>query len=438
MTSSLRHFAYALPALPLAALLLPVYSYLAPFYAAERGVDLAALGLALIAIRLFDAVSDPAIGWLSDRTPGRFARRIWLVAAAPLVILATWQAFVPPEQAGLAHAVIWLFALTLGWTLAQTPYVAWGAEIEQTYERRTRVTAWREALVLVGTLAATLLYFLSGEGGEGLRAVALAVVIAVPPAVLVAVLFVGEPQRLSGRLTFAEGARAMAENAPFRRLLLAWFVNGAANGLPVTLFVFFVDHRLASPEATGLLLLLYFAAAISGVPLWAWAAARFDKHRVWAGAMTYSCVIFAAALLLGPGDVTAFAVICVLTGLALGADLALPPSIQADVVETDGLRTGAARAGLFFALWQVATKAALALSSGTALILLAVAGFDAKAEIGTNGAGALTALALLYAGAPILLKLLAVWIMWGFPLGRAQLDALRAEATAPADPALKA
>ncbi len=429
MRRTLTHLAYALPALPLAALFLPVYSHLAPFYAAERGVDLAALGLALILIRLFDAVSDPLIGWLSDRTPGRFARRAWIVAAVPLVCLSAWQAFVPPEDAGLSHAVLWLFLLTLGWTLAQTPYVAWGAEIEESYDGRTRVTSWREAFVLLGTLAATLLYFLSGEGGDGLGAVAIFVVALAPPAVLLAVLAAGEPRRLTGRLGLRAGARAMAENTAFRRLLAAWFVNGAANGLPVTLFVFFVDHRLAAPEETGLLLLIYFVAAIGGVPLWGWLAKRIDKHRVWAGAMIYACAVFAAALLLGPGDVAAFMAICVLTGLALGADLVLPPSIQADVVETDSLATGAARAGLFFAIWQVATKAALALSSGLALVLLAGAGFDATAETGANSESALTVLAWLYAGAPIALKLLAVWMMWGFPLGRARLTELRAAAS---------
>ncbi|MEO0994069.1 MAG: MFS transporter, partial [Pseudomonadota bacterium] len=171
-SETLRHLGYALPAIPLAALYLPLFTYVTPFYAAERGVDLAVLGLAWIAIRMFDAVSDPAVGWLSDRTSGRWGRRrVWLAASVPVIAVATWQAFVPPEDAGIGHAALWLFVLTLGWTMAQTPYAAWGAELETGYAARTRVTAWREALVLVGTLVATLVYFGAGEGGEGLHAV---------------------------------------------------------------------------------------------------------------------------------------------------------------------------------------------------------------------------------------------------------------------------
>jgi Na+/melibiose symporter-like transporter len=101
----------------------------------------------------------------------------------------------------------------------------------------------------------------------------------------------------------------------------------------------------------------------------------------------------------------AFAAICVLSGLCLGADLALPASIQADVVALDRDAGGGDRAGLFFGLWGMATKLALALAVGIAFPLLDLAGFDAG---GPNDAGALLALALLYGGLPVALKLLVV------------------------------
>ncbi|MEM7423756.1 MAG: MFS transporter, partial [Pseudomonadota bacterium] len=161
---------------------------------------------------------------------------------------------------------------------------------------------------------------------------------------------------------------------------------------------------------------LYFVAAIAGVPFWTWAARRTSKHRAWTLAMLYACAIFAGALFLGTGDVIAFSAIAILTGLALGADLSLPAAIQADVVELDRMTHGTERAGLFFAIWQVATKAALALSSGLALIALDLSGFVSRAA---NDAGALMTLTLLYAGAPILLKLAAVAMMWNFPVDKA-------------------
>lgn len=417
--------AYALPAFALAALYLPLFTYVTPFYAQERGVDLAALGAAWIVIRMFDAVSDPVMGWLSDRTPARLGRRrVWLGLSVPLILLAVWQAFVPPEDAGLAHAVLWLFLLTLGWTMAQTPYAAWGAEIANTYDERTRVTGWREAVVLIGTLAATIVYVGPGGGGTGLIAVAVLVGIALPLTVLIATLKVPERTDNAARLDLKAGYRAMAANMPFRRVLAAWFLNGLANGLPVTLFLFFTQDRLGMDEETaGLMFVLYFTAAVLAIPVWTWAARRIGKHRAWSVAMIYACCIFATALMLEEGDVIPFAIISVLTGLAFGADLSLPPAIQADVIEVDTQKTGARRAGLFFAIWQVATKAALALSSGVALILLGQSGFEAG---GANTADSLWTLTVLYAGVPIVFKLASVALMWRFPLDRKAVEGLRA------------
>ena len=118
----------------------------------------------------------------------------------------------------------------------------------------------------------------------------------------------------------------------------------------------------------------------------------------------------------------AFAIICVLSGAALGADLSLPTAIQADVVDLDTARTGDQRTGAFFALWSLAQKFALAGSGGAALILLGWIGFS---PAGANSAGVLTGLSLLYALAPIVLKLGAVALMWRFPLGAAEQADLR-------------
>ena len=430
-TPSLRTLvAYASPAAPLAALYFPVYVYVAPFYANERGVALSALGGLLIAVRLLDAFSDPAMGWLSDRTRTRWGRRkIWLGVATPLVVVSVWMLMVPPPDAGFAHAALWLSALTLAWTVALTPYYAWGAEITGDYDGRSRVAAWREGTTLVGTVLAVVLYQGTGAGEAGLRSVALFVLVGLPLTAAAALSFAGEPRDWSrARLGLKEAGRALRDNPHFRRLLGAYFVNGAANAFPAGLFLFFVEDVLKAPEA-GWLLLVYFLCAIGGMPIWTALARRYSKHRAWGGAMLYACAIFVFVPLLGEGDVWPFAVICALTGLALGADLALPTAMQADVVDHDTAEHGEQRTGLFFALWSVATKAALAVAGGAALIALDWFGFRAGEE---NDPSALLALALLYAIAPVVLKLVAVAMMWGFSLDRLEHDRLRSEIEAAA------
>jgi GPH family glycoside/pentoside/hexuronide:cation symporter len=429
-----RLAAYAAPALPLGMLYFPVYVYLPPFYAA-RGVDLAVLGAILLGARLLDAVTDPGMGVLSDRLHTRWGRRRpWLALACIPILISAWALFVPPEAPSALYAGGWLVALTLAWTMAMTPYYAWGAEMATGYAERSRVTSWRESAGLAGALLAAVLYA-GAAPAEGLWRIALALTLLLPLATIWAVMRAPEPRDWSTRrLPLREAAATALANRPFLRLLLAYFLNGAANGLPAALFLFFVEHRIGAPELAGPLLALYFFAAILGAPVWVALAARFPKHRVWCGAMIYASAIFACALALGTGDTTAFAVIAGLSGLALGADLALPPAMQADVVDADTAATGEQRTGAYFAVWSVATKAALALSGGAALAILGGVGFEAAAGA-VNTEAALWTLTLLYAGAPVVLKLLAVTLVWGFPIDGARQEALRARIES-ADPLL--
>ena len=417
--------AYAAPALPLAAMYFPVYVFLAEFYATAHGLPLGAIGAVFIAARLFDAVSDPVAGVASDRWSTRWGRRRpWLAAGAPLVMLSAWVLFVPAPGMGLAGFAIWLFLLTFGWTVMLTPYFAWGAELTGDYAERGRVSVWRETAGLIGTILAAVLYSMGTDAAEGMRNIALLIVLAMPVACILCLAVVPEPRDFS-RVSASLGslARVVTGEPLFGRLILAFFVNSAANALPSGLFLFFVGQRLGAPTWGGPLLIVYFGAAVIAAPLWPWLVRRHAKHRVWCWAMLYACAVFVLALLLREGDLVAFAAICVLSGVALGADLSLPTAIQADVVDLDTARSGVQRTGAFFALWSLAQKFALAGSGGASLILLGWIGFSASGE---NTASALTGLSLLYALAPIVLKLGAVALMWNFPLGaEAQRDLRR-------------
>lgn len=417
--------AYAAPSLPLAAMYFPVYVFLAQFYAADHGFSLAFIGAVFIAVRVFDAVSDPVMGLLSDRWTSPWGRRrIWLVLGCPLVMMSVWCLFVPPAGVTAVWFVSFLFLLTLGWTVMLTPYFAWGAELSADYAERGRIAVWRDSIGLLGTVLAAILYNMGSGAAAGMMLVAGAIVLVLPISVLACVLRVPEPRDFSRANTRASGFLTVLREEPlFGRLLLAYFINGAANALPATLFLFFVDYRLGAVGQGGLLLVLYFGAAVAAAPFWTFALRRISKHRLWSLAMIYACVIFSAALFLREGDVLAFAVICVASGAALGADLAIPSAMQADLVDLDTARSGKQRTGAFFALWSLATKFALALSGGLALIALEGFGFSTD---GGNNPGALTALALLYAGVPIVLKLVAVAMMWRFPLDQKTQSDLRA------------
>lgn len=426
--------AYGLPAFPAAMLGLPLLLYLPTFYATDVGLGFAAVGGVLLVVRLWDVVTDLLVGWGSDRLPARFGRRrTWLIAALPVAVISVWFLFRPPPGASSVYFALAAFVAYLGWTMMTIPHQAWGAELSADYGERSRVMAARETAGLVGVLVTAALPTLlpalgwaspdASEAALSLGAVAVAVAVLLPVAGIVFLAVVPEPPRpATPPPDWRAAMRLMAGNAPFRRLLASYLFNGIANGLPATLFLLYVTHVLVLPDFLGWFLVAYFGAGIVGIPLWLQYARRYGKHRTWCLAMLFACLVFAMVPALGPGDAVGFLAICLATGLAFGADLALPPSMQADVVDVDTAAGGDRRTGLYFALWGMATKLALALAVGIAFPLLDVIGFAAAHG---SPAGALFGLTLLYAALPVAFKLVAVALMWNFPLDAAAQAELR-------------
>lgn len=420
--------AYAAPALPLALLGLPLNVHLPNFWAGPMGVRLGLVGLVLTLVRLMDVVVDPAIGRISDRYRTRIGRRRPpILLAVPVGIAGGTALFFPPAGAG----AVWLAGsyalLTIGWSLIALPWQAWGAELSEDYAERTRIVSVRESFTLLGIIASAVLPFALHltDPASVLHLLALLCFGLTLPALALLLLVVPETKPIDHPepAGLALALRTAWDNMAFRRLLAAWTLNGIANGMPATLFLLLCRYVLLAEAQSGLLLLAFFLTGILSVPGWNWLAGLIGKHRTWCWAMIWTCAAFLPVLLLGPGDWKAFLLICLATGAGLGADLVLPPAMQADVVDLDTLRHGEARAGLFFAAWTMAQKAGTALSAGLAFGLLDLAGFVPDAD---NTGSALSALAVLYCLVPVLLKLCAIALVWNFPIDRAEQGRIRA------------
>jgi glycoside/pentoside/hexuronide:cation symporter, GPH family len=417
--------AYAGPALPLALLTLPFYIIVPSTYVA-LGAPIALVGYVLLAIRLMDALTDPLMGVVADRTRGRIGRKHWFLFGLPLTALSAAMLFTPPAaMSGVGYLALWATLLSLGWTMVLVPYSAWGAELSSSYEGRSRVAAFRETAVFIGTIAALIIPEIVRQSGvaearinlETLSIFALMIGIGLPALGLFAFWRTPEsPDRSTSSLSLADGFRLMAANKPFLRLIIAFLFNGLANGLPATLFLFFVSDRLQLAQSAGIFLIIYFGAGLIGVPFWLWLARRIAKPRAWAIGMLLACVGFIAAPFLPPGAFAGFLIVCIVTGFAVGADLTLPPSIQADVIESDTARSGSERSATYMAAWSLATKLALALAVGIAFPVLKASGFDPSENLRTPAG--LTMLAMLYAALPIVLKLIAIAIVFGLALDR--------------------
>lgn len=419
--------AYGLPSLPTTILTFPLFVLLPTFYAQDLGLGLGLVGAVLLGSRIWDAISDPLVGILSDHinTPwGR--RRPWMIAGTPLALISLWFLLVPGEGVGGGYLLGWTIALYIGGTMILIPYNAWGAEISGHYHERARVTSFREIFVLVGGItAAVLVAVLQSDRAEALRITALIVVVTLPISVAIAVRFVpDQPKSLEQRLTFSRARAAVRSNKPFQRLVAAFFLNSLANGFPITLFLLFVQHNLRADDTMlSWILGAYFVMALVSVPFWLVLSKRFGKHRVWTLAMILVCAFFIWVPLLGEGDAWWLLTISLFTGFGLGADLVLPPAMQADVVDLDELRHREKRTGVFFAVWSIALKLSLALAAGIAFPILEWVDF--QRVVGDNLPGALLTLAILYAIVPVIFKVAAIALMWRFPLTAAKQAQIR-------------
>ncbi|MDN3920088.1 MFS transporter [Roseateles violae] len=400
-----RGLAYGALGLPLAFVSLPLYVNLPYHYASQLGLPLSVLGALMLAVRAFDALVDPALGRLADALFRRGTRVAWTAAALGCAVLALAFAalWLPPSKEA-SVLVPWLAAALLLCTLAYSGvsivYQSWGARWGGGPELRARVTGWREAGSLAGVLLASVLPVLLGWPATSL---ALAALLALG---LLGLAGLRQAPWPTTREPAAVQGPSPWRQAAFRQLLAVFILNGIASAIPATLFPFFVADRLQLAHWQAPLLLAYFGAAVLGLPLWVRAAGRWGLAPVWRAGMVAGVLAFAITPGLDAGEGTAFAAVCIVSGLALGADLALPGALLTGVIHRGG--AGSRGEGLYLGWWTCATKLNLALAAGLALPLLAAAGYRS----GTTDPAALQALAWAYAGLPCLLKLAAAALLW--------------------------
>lgn len=425
--------AYAAPGFAFALIGIPVYVHLPKFYGDTLGVDLATIGAVILASRLWDAVTDPAVGFLSDRTRSRLGRRRpWILAGALPLALATAGLLAPPG--GLAGGALtgWfallLFVMFLAWTSVQIPHAALGPELAPGHHDRTALFAARDGLWILGTLAAAaapaaVRAALGGPTGEaGDRAVFSTLAWIYGPLLVLlplwCVVAVREPPAHAPVVATPWAATFEAwRNRPFRVLLAAYGVGALGAALPATLILFYVEHVLRAPALAEAFLGLYFLSGFLCLPLWTRVARAVGKKRAWLSAMGVNVGAFVFAYFLGPGDTLAYGLVCLVSGIGFGAGLVLPNSLVADTVDYDELHSGTRREGLYFGLWSIVTKASAAVGAAVALPALQWSGYVAGAAEQTEEVR--HALRLLYAAIPCLCYGAGLVVARRFPIDEA-------------------
>ena len=384
---------------------LPIYIYAPKYYADTYGISLTLLGAVLFGLRLFDVVQDPVLGWISERL-GKL--RVWAVWLGGLVLAGSMYglfAVDPPIS-----AVIW-FALMITGLFSAFSFMTINFYAEGVTKAsslaggHTRLAAWRETGALLGVCAAAVAPSVLQPVVDAPFAI---FAVSFCLFVLAALVWM-TPEWTGGGTQEPTPIKAILDDIVARRLLILALINATPLAVSSTLFLFYVESRLGAPGWEGPLLVLFFLAAAASAPFWARLSDRVGPKRALLSAMALAIASFACVLALGTGDVWLFAIICVLSGATIGADLTLLPAMFAR-----RMAHVSPNGGQGFGLWSLVSKFTLAFAAAVLLPILQLAGFSSGTA--DNPAFALSTLTLLYALVPCILKLVAIGLLAATPL----------------------
>jgi GPH family glycoside/pentoside/hexuronide:cation symporter len=417
---------FGLVNLPLSMLMSPTAAVLPNFYLEYSAVTLTGLATATFVARLFDGLTDPLIGLLSDRS-GR--RKPWMIGGALVVAAGAWFLYSPSADAGVAHLLGWYLVVTLGWTLVEIPHTAMAAELSPDYHERSRIALWRQLLGFVGGLVFMASPMLLAGGGtaftpEVMRSIAGFILVGLPVFVGLMCWTVPEPARrvATRRIRPADLWLAVKKNPPLQYFLVTQVLFGLATGAVSSLFVIYSSQYLGLAEKIPHIAMPMTLAMAAGMPLWLALMRRIDKHRAWAIAAVGMIATLVAVLAIPPGSLGPMVAVMTSFGFFLGLSSIALPSLLADIVDYDLWRNRKDRAAIFFAFQALVTKLNQGIGGAIALAIPAFFGFDAKAGLTDQ---AVLGLKLAFVAWPCVLLVPMLALAWRYPLDRRAHGILR-------------
>ncbi|HHO51025.1 MAG TPA: hypothetical protein ENK18_09180 [Deltaproteobacteria bacterium] len=414
------------------------------------------VGLGLGASLILDAITDPLMGWLSDRTTHRWGRRHpWMIASALPLGICFALLFSPPDLGPVAlgaWAITWLIATRLALTVFFVPHLALGVELATDHDERTRVQAWRvfftylgSALVVLGARAVFLAPSEAYPDGQldpsgypplGLTFGAIMVFAVLGSAV--GTWSIRHPKaRIADIPGLIETISGPLRNRPFRIFITSLLLFFVARGVGMALEVYLGTYFWAlGPDAVALPGLTLLGVLV-GTPLWALVAHRAEKRTAYLSGMALYATTWSLPPLLelagafpgGPARLPTLLAVSFVGGLGGAAAVVSGASMLADITDVHEAQTGQRIEGVFFGALSFGRKAATGLGGLAAGLLLTTIDFPEQATPGTIEARTVAALGIAAGPGAGILVLIALAMGWRYPLTRAQHRQLQSSLT---------
>lgn len=424
--------AYAAPAVGLGYMYLLVVLYVMKYSTDILLIAPAIMGLIFSVSRIMDALSDPLIGYLSDKTHSRFGRRrMWMMASIVPTFAFFYMIFSQPAGMQGTALTAWMATAVIGFYIAITlcfiPHLSLGAELVSDYHERSRLYGYRHAAYTLGSILAlySMQEFLT-TGQTGKQAVQeLVDVYAIAAGLVFAVLVIVALVILREKSGFAGKARKNAYatiadvwgNPHARLLLVVTFIENIGAAAIGVLTLYIAHYILGRPLMAALIILFYMVPSALSVPLWIPLSKRVGKARLWSFSMVLTAVSFGAmfSLMFIEGDIQLYLMVFLAfsAGLAAGCGGTIGPSVQSDVIDYDEMITGERKEGAYFAAWNFVYKSAYGVMLLLTGFALQLAGFIPNVE---QSDAVKYTLLTLYGLLPFVCYLVGAWLFRSFKL----------------------
>lgn len=423
---------YNIPTVGVGFMFFIVSLYLMKFSTDVLLISPVAMGLIFGISRIWDAVTDPVAGYLSDRTSlasGR--RRPWILMSVPFICGTFYMMWNPSIELSETAKVVWMAIAIILFYTAMTaftvPHTSLGAELSTSYHERTRIFGVRHMTWNCGSLIALIaMHQLIVGDDPRTTAWLISVLAGLVTAMLIAWMFfaIRERPEYQGRgesnvlVAFSD----VLKNKYARLLLIVFFIESLGGATIGILTPYIAEYVVGRPEKTVIYILLYLVPSVASVPLWVPLSRRIGKKAMWIFSMFLTGIGFGCMFFLERGSDTLISVLAVICGLGAGSGAVVAPSIQSDIIDYDEYKSGKRKEGTYFATWNFVFKSSTGITLMLTGFVLSFSGFTPNQE---QSETTILALLSLYALFPLVCYLIGALIFSRFDLDEAMYQKIR-------------
>jgi GPH family glycoside/pentoside/hexuronide:cation symporter len=407
-------------------------------------VGLAAVwaGAVFMISRYWDAISDPLMGFISDRTLSRWGRRrVYLLFGALPLCFAMWFFFTAPSYLSSNLHIIWalvaLILLNTASTVVNVPYGALTPELTSDYNEQSSLNGYRFGCAVFGTLigagavqplvqlfsapaASNPLTDARGFSFMGLFLGAIMMLVTL-------ITFFGTKEKKRNKEDLPTGsflsAFSVFKNRPFRFLLITYALHITGITFLTSILVYYTESILHRPDITTPAMLLLLLTAMVFIPVSVLVSKKIGKRRTYQICFLILSSVCAIIFFLGHVlPLNFFLALMVYAGIGVGFSYVAPFAMIPDTIEYEAAKTGELKEGAYYGMWTFISKLGIGLANFFTGLILSMGGYISQAGALAQPGSVSTAIRIIIGPIPTVILLAAFVVIGCYPLDRKPLD----------------